>query len=326
MAKGNGLLFLRKNRTLGYKIKYLYYLLFKKERLQKRQSYGELNEDMTIYIVKPDTEDCIEGLLSLVARTSLYIRYGKKHDYTVCVDWKNYKTQYYDGKSNAWNFFFEQPSQMTLEDAYKSKNVIVSGWTFRDLNPRAVYSERLFFDSVLTKECHELLVNGVRFNTEVEKICRVERTRLNIKNRLGVYLRGTDYVILKPSGEYVQPTVQQVIEKIDEFMFRYDNPDIYLVTEDGNIYNAIKEKYGNQVGVVSFDSHIYKYRGDTFLSKSGVLDDDKKKRGINYLVKMVLLSQCRYLVSSITMGSMFSYGLNGGKYEDKFIFELGLYE
>ena len=62
------------------------------------------------------------------------------------------------------------------------------------------------------------------------------------------------------------------------------------------------------------------------MSRSGVLNDDKKQRGQNYLVKMILLSKCKYLISSITQGSKFSYALNGGKDKDEYIFNLGLYD
>ena len=62
------------------------------------------------------------------------------------------------------------------------------------------------------------------------------------------------------------------------------------------------------------------------LSKSNILEDNKKLRGQNYLVKMILLSKCKYLISSITQGSKFSYALNGGKYKDEYIFNLGLYD
>ena len=57
-----------------------------------------------------------------------------------------------------------------------------------------------------------------------------------------------------------------------------------------------------------------------------MLEDNKKLRGQRYLVKMILLSKCKYLISSITQGSKFSYALNGGKYLDEYIFNLGLYD
>ena len=92
-----------------------------------------------------------------------------------------------------------------------------------------------------------------------------------------------------------------------------------------NIYDELAERFGDKIRIVSFDSFIRNYEGKDVLSKSNVLDEDKKQRGQKYLVKMILLSRCKYLISSITQGSKFSYALNGGKYMDEYIFDLGLY-
>lgn len=88
----------------------------------------------------------------------------------------------------------------------------------------------------------------------------------------------------------------------------------------------MKAEFAELITTVSFDSFISGYDGKGYLSKSGLLEEDKKKRGIDYLVKIILLSRCRYLISSITMGSIAAYCFNGGKYEDKYIFDLGYYE
>ena len=130
---------------------------------------------------------------------------------------------------------------------------------------------------------------------------------------------------MRPSGEYVQPDVFMVEQQIKLFLLKYNAP-IYLVTEDGDIYDELTNKFGDIIRIVSFDSFIRNYDGKDVLSRSGVLNDDKKQRGQNYLVKMVLLSKCKYLISSITQGSKFSYALNGGTYEDEYIFNLGLYK
>lgn len=57
-----------------------------------------------------------------------------------------------------------------------------------------------------------------------------------------------------------------------------------------------------------------------------LLNKNPQKRGMEYLVKIVLLSRCKYLVSSITMGSIAAYSMNGGKYEDEMIFDKGVYQ
>lgn len=72
-----GLNFQRKHPRLGYRIKYLYYSFARRDILQKKISFGDENKDKTIYIVKPDYQDGVEGLLSLLYKQILYIAGGK---------------------------------------------------------------------------------------------------------------------------------------------------------------------------------------------------------------------------------------------------------
>ena len=320
-----GVKFQRKHRFLGYKLKYLYYCLARRDILQKRKSYGESNADKIIYIIKPDYQDGVEGLLSLIYKQILYINYAKCKGYIPFVDWKNFKTQYYDGQNNVWDYFFRPVSDITENEAYESKNVYMSGWTFFNVNPTGLFEADIFFNKELKKQSHELLKNNLFFNNEVEENVNKEAALLDIENCIGVYIRGTDYVKLRPSGEYVQPDVSLVEKQISIFIDKYQCP-IFLVTEDGNIYDKLVAKFGDCIRIVSYDSFIRNYAGEDVLSKSNVLNENKKQRGQNYLVKMILLSKCKYLISSITQGSKFSYILNGGMYEDEYIFDLGLYD
>ena len=169
-----------------------------------------------------------------------------------------------------------------------------------------------------------MLCEHIHFSDEVLSIVNKEATSLNISECIGVYIRGTDYVKLKPSGEYVQPSVDQMKCKIHEFENKYNAP-IFLVTEDGDIFDNLKKEFGDIIRIVSFDTFIRNYEGKDVLSKSDVLEKDKKSRGQKYLAKMILLSKCRYLITSITQGSKFSYILNNGKYVDEYTFDLGLY-
>lgn len=319
-----GVKFQRKHQRLGYLVKYLYYFIVRRNILQKKVSFGTKNSDKVIYVIKPDYQDGVEGLLSLINKQVLYIAYARKRGFYPYVDWKNYKTQYYDGKNNAWEYFFKQPSGLTEDEVYKSKNVYLSGWTFKTINPEGLFEAEVFIDNDIREKSSKILCDHIQFNDEVLSIVDREAANLRISDCIGVYVRGTDYVKLKPSGEYVQPTVEQVKCKIREFENKYNAP-IFLVTEDGNIFDALKDEFGNAIRIVSFDTFIRNYKGKDVLSKSNVLEKNKRLRGQKYLAKMILLSKCKYLISSITQGSKFSYILNNGKYTDEYIFHLGLY-
>ena len=306
-------------------MKYFYYCLARRNILQKKKKYGEYNSDKIIYVIKPDYQDGVEGLLSLIHKQVIYINYAKQKGYIPFVDWKNYKTQYYDGENNVWNYFFKQPSDIREEDVYRSRNVYLSGWTFKDINPLGLFESEIFFNKEIESQSFELLKSNLMFSDEVLDIVNKEAQLLDIDNCIGVYVRGTDYIKLRPSGEYIQPNVQQVVQQVAKFIERYKAP-VFLVTEDGNIYDKLVESFGDSIKIVTYDSFIRNYDGKDVLSKSGVLDDNKKQRGQKYLVKMILLARCKYLISSITQGSKFSYSLNGGKYKDEYIFNLGLYD
>lgn len=319
-----GVKFERKHKKLGYLAKYLYYCVAKRNILQKRMSFGQMNSDRVIYVIKPDYQDGVEGLLSLINKQILYMAYAKKKGYCPYIDWKNYKTQYYDGKNNAWEYFFKQSSNLTENEVYRSKNVYLSGWTFRTINPEGLFEAEVFTDKRIREKSSEMLCEHIHFSDEVLSIVNKEAISLHISECIGVYIRGTDYVKLKPSGEYVQPSVDQMKCKIREFENKYNAP-IFLVTEDGDIFDNLKKEFGDIIRIVSFDTFIRNYEGKDVLSKSDVLEKDKKLRGQKYLAKMILLSKCRYLITSITQGSKFSYILNNGKYVDEYTFDLGLY-
>ena len=213
---------------------------------------------------------------------------------------------------------------MTEEEVKTSKNVILSGWTFKDINRDGLFESEIFFNSHLLELSHDLLNKNLVVKKDVMNIVNQQAKELDIENCIGVYVRGTDYVKMRPSGEYVQPSVEQVKIKIDEFISKYSLP-IFLVTEDGEIYDELVNTYGKSIRTVSFDTFVRNYDGENVLSKSEVLEENKERRGQKYLIKMILLSRCGYLISSITQGSKFSYSLNGGKYKDEYIFDLGLY-
>lgn len=206
----NGLKFQRKHRFWGYKLKYLYYCIARRDVLQKKKSFGEYNENKIIYLIKPDYQDGVEGLLSLIHKQVIYIDYAKQKGYIPYVDWKNYMTQYYNGIDNVWEYFFEQPSEITEEEVYSCKNVYLSGWTFNNINPLGLFEKDIFFDKEIEKKSYDLLFNNLRFSNEVLKAVEAEAQNIDIDKCIGVYVRGTDYVRLKPSGEYIQPSVRQV--------------------------------------------------------------------------------------------------------------------
>lgn len=324
MNKNKIKMILGRNKRIYNIGSYIYVSIFNHDRLEKNKCYGDKNSDKRILLIRPNTEDGVQGLMSLFVQTMRWIEYSNRKGMIPFVDFKNYMTQYSDG-TNIWECFFTQPSNLTIEEVYSSKNVILSGTTLKPQVNTMLFRSTIFFDRKLCGQCYDIIWNNIRISDAVEKIVAKENNFLHVEHCIGAYLRGTDYVQLKPAGEYMQPTLDEFIKKLDEFVKKYPQKDIFLVTEDYTYYCTMKEQYGDKIKIVSFDSFVKNYSGQDYLSKAGVLERNPRKRGMEYLVKMLLLSRCESLVTSITMGSIATYALNGGNYKEKYVFDLGVY-
>lgn len=140
---------------------------------------------------------------------------------------------------------------------------------------------------------------------------------------LGAFLRGTDYVKLRPSGHHIQPTVEELMGKVSEFLEQYpDIKAIYVVTEDAGYYQRLRERFGGLV--FSSDDVFVNAEAEDWLAES--LKDDPYERGLRYLHRLLLLERCDYLVTSLAAGSEYVLDMAGDHYQEKYVFDLGRYE
>lgn len=144
-----------------------------------------------------------------------------------------------------------------------------------------------------------------------------------INDMFGLLVRGTDYIKIKPAGHAVAPTPEQAAEKLDEFILKYGSRKIFLATEDENIYKFFLDKYGSLI--YTSDKNLVKnYSGRDYVANE-IKSKNMYQFGLDYLVKMICLSECKFLIASKTAGSEFAQVFNHGRYIEKYIFNLGVY-
>lgn len=296
--------------------------VFHQDLKYKYCSFGEMNPDKTFYIIRPTSK--IEGLLSLFFMVMRNIAYAEENGFIPIVDFLNYETQYncdrlINNTHNAWEYYFKQVSDISLDEVYKSKNVFVSGWgrpdskctIFKNDYSEEINNERKTFIAKYT---------GIQetINEKVIDFCEDNFT----EEVLGVYVRGTDYLRLRPKGHPIQPPLEDVMEKVKEYVGKYNIKKIFLVTEDYGIFEAFKKSFGEMV-FSSDDFYIKDYKDDFLYSC--LSEKDPFEKGANYLIKMLILAKCPYLVSTLTNGSLFSLAISENEFKDKYIFNIGKY-
>lgn len=172
------------------------------------------------------------------------------------------------------------------------------------------------------QEYIEACINEFGVKDYIKELVKDKKKELLKENVLGVFVRGTDYVALKPTNHPIQPSIDMLTNKIDEYLSKYDIKQIYLVTEDYNIFNSLNNKYNNMV--VGIDDYIRDYDGKDYLRT--YIKDDEYIRGLNYLIKVLLLNECDYLISSKASGSSFAKMMKKDEYKDSYYFDLGVYK
>ena len=317
--------FLLNEKSILYKIlEKINLVIFHWDKRMKLTHPGEMDEDKTYLVIRPQSDT--EGLLSSYYYVVSYINWGQERGYICYVDFDSELCQYHikrsiNGTTNAWEYYFEQPNkELNRKLISEKKNVLYSGWRFCKQIPiikKDLETVRSETNLKITRE--KLKVKPYILEIVKEKIC----SKFNGKSVLGVYIRGTDYVSLKPSGHPIQPNIEDVIVKIKEFLSKYEIDYIFIVTEDKNYYDKISGIFKDKI-ISSNKETFWDYKPGNYISNS--FKNDPYERGLEYLVKMIMLTECDYLISSITNGSLFSYGLKEDEYIDSFWFNLGFYD
>lgn len=273
--------------------------------------YGERNPDKTFYILSHPIH-LRDGLFSFLFAFLEQIDIVEKNGYIPVVDMKNYKNQYMEkgrlGLENVWEYYYEPISSYTLEEAYKSKNVILG---YDDNCYKANYDKKYNISRM-----SELYQRYIRYQPNIIRLVEEEfACRINPDKRtLGVLYRGTDMSSLKLRNHPIQPTVEEMIPLIYRYMDKWKCERIFLSTEDACAAEKFKAEFGSVLSCT--DQKRFGDTGEKWLSHIEFdRKNDKYLRGLEYLITIELLSRCNSLLAGVCTGSICAQIINNGKYE-----------
>lgn len=266
------------------------------------------------------------GLFSYFCTNLGHIKWAVENGYTPVVDMSSYPNIYIqkgsENKINAWDYFFKQPCNVTLEDVKWHMRLLSSGeepqefpiYTKECLNPDTdeykmwkAYADKYISYSDIAKEEIEKA-----YNLLIQKEDKV----------LGVLCRGTDYTSKKPHNHPVQPTAEMVIEKAESLLDNGYNK-IFLATEDEKIWEQFVAKFGDKV-ISNVNERIHYKEAKYLVMYMPDSTQERLKQGMEYLVSMAILAKCNGFIGGRTSGTVGVMMLTKG-FEDLYIWDLGLY-
>lgn len=330
--------------SLAWKRMQLTHELFTKGA-EKRMSYGKRNPDKTFYIIRPyyflEPNELIyrnvANLLTQYYYALQKLSYALENGWIPVVDWENYgmmpHSEEYpvNGTMNAWEYYWQQPSEYPLEEVYQSKNVILSTRNIGQYGyipncamkpPFEEYAEKI------VEQCPKY-ASRIHFCKNTERY--IEAAYKNLfpegKRILGVLLRGSSYgVHSTQNGSHpVQVGIKELIRTSRKYIEEWKMDYIFFVNEMQEMVDIMQETFGPQLIVLPRMRDHMERPADGIVKNPMYLPGNRYQTNLDYVTEIALLSRCTSLLACMSSGTRTALIWNDGNYENTKIFEKGLW-
>ena len=285
----------------------------------------------TYYIIRRMIENT--ELLTVCRMVMGHVRYALSKGWLPVVDMQNYPNPYLApeklGKENAWEYYFEQPFRIGVEQAYSGENIILSNGDC--VKPYPDYSMSLAQKNKDTLiEWRMLMKMGfIKIKPELaEEVSTMRRKLFSSEDIvLGVLLRGKNYTDKKIKGRPIPPPVEFALNTVRDKFKDWTCTKVLLMTEDKSVEEAFKNNFGDrcilldQIYAVCYDTEKHD------LADLNPSDDDKGElfiKGKKYLLQTLLLSDCNSFIAE-RCDDTASVMLPANKFAHTHFFNLGNY-
>ena len=246
--------------------------------------------------------------------------------YIPIVDMKSYKNSYNNYKllnNNIWELFFEQPFGYTLEEIEKkAKFKEKKECSSKGLRPNEI---NIYYSHVAINYWHDFAKKFMPIKKDIvdEADIIMKKLFFKSKNILGVKLRGTDYIAIKPRGHSKMPDLNTTINDVKKMDIKNNYDWIFISSEDERIKERYINKFKDKIKHLNPNKVInYNYKQPTIITYNKVVKGNLDYAR-NYLLNIIILSKCTDLVTVRCSGAAGVFILTEG-FRNTLIYNLGL--
>lgn len=314
-------------------------ILYQILKRECQKSFGFENLDRTFYVIRSIDDQSrfytgpVHNLLANYFYVLSHLQYAKLRGWVPVVDQLNYPvynsvTVPVNGSMNPWEYFWEQPGGVGLDEVYRSRHVVLSrrSWFGQwDMG----YDVRNYFDTHLIEKFH-LLSKMAPLNTPTEEyVCNMRKTllpagheTLGVSYRFGGHARSSPY---HGSGHPIQPEVSGLIEVAKECIEKWNMKRIFLASDECNAVQQFQRAFGERLITLPRERADAEASYDLEHPNPMYVPEQSYRTALDYLTEMELLSCCGALLGSITSGLRYAIIRNGGRYTHLKILDNGLF-
>ena len=285
MIKKKILKLLTKNRiNLYHKNNSVINKIKKNTKNNKIHNFGKKNKNKIFYIIN---REGIGGLFSNLLFVLDHLIICEKKNYIPVVDWKNFPTVYSEKKEDSWSYYFKPVSKYTLNEVYKSQNVIFS------INNPEILTRNLFD---ISRNHFRIFRKYIKIkpylNLEVKNF--LKKNNFKKEKWIGLHWRSSD---MKTAPNHPFPPTQKQIIK---FLNKYSkNKKIFAVVDEKKNLDYLKEKYYKRI--IEFPCFRSTNDTDYYNDKSFYRKRHKYKQGKEIIIQALILSKLDIFIGGNSM-------------------------
>lgn len=306
-----------------------------RDRIQEDEAYfsfGDERPDEVLYLC--GTLGWPSGFFAEYLHALNQVVHARKNDFVPVVDWQTYESNFAAGRGdfmnrNAFNYFYEDVSGVTVADALRARHVIVC----HSRRPTVVSTRRIFLDDEFREMVRGRFADCFRRTSALQAVTDIVRESHLPEPRgkvLAVYARGMEFRRMAADsphlrGHELQPSIEQVISQTREFLTRHDIDTVLFASEDRQYCESMVKEFGDLVMVlpvvqVDYDADVsIPYLVARYPKKGTAQNLTSLYR---YVASLTVMSEADYFVSGINSGSV--YVATRGDFEEMFTFDIGL--
>lgn len=312
---------------------------------EKHTSFGEENPNKTFYVIRPyyflqPNAFIFRNVANLLTQYYYCLQklsYAIENNWIPVVDWQNYgqlphaEDYPVNGTTNSWEYYWQQPSEYTLEEVYHSKNVILSTQNIGQYGyiPNASmappYSEYAY---QLAEKCPRYAAT-IPLNQTTQAYVDKSYDELFPKGKkvLGVVVRGSAYgknaTPLRSHPKQID--IKNLIKETEKYLELWEMDCIFFVNEIQEMVDEMKEAFGDRMICLPRERDHIDRPTDGITKNPLYADGRRYQTNLDYVTEVALLSRCDSLIGSMSSGARTALIWNAQKYEHIYMFEKGLW-
>ncbi len=266
----------------------------------KYENFGNKNKDELIYIIYPENFALGFFALFTVVLDGLYFadRFHMKPVVEYSDECLYYEGHAINGGENAFEYFFEPVSDISVKDARESRNVAMYKQCHRNLDGEITvlgnYLENGGRMTEYLQDRADIYKKYIRLKPAVQEYIDTNLDSvLGGKKCIGVHVRGTDFK--KEYRDHAKVvTLGQYMKAVSDAVKEHGFERIFLATDEQATVDKFRSRFGEKV--VCYNDIFRSTDGEPVHFSEDAREDHKYKMGLEVMRDMYTLAKCDGLI------------------------------